>query len=177
MQSVSNRFIYTTLSIVSALAMAFLVWLIYFKSAATTELKFVVYLPYANATFNALSAICLFMGVRAIKNKNLEKHKKLLLAAFVFSTLFLVSYIIYHNFHGDTKFMAQGFIRPIYFFTLISHIVLSIPALPMVLITFALGLLDKKTTHKKWAKWTFPIWMYVSVTGVLIVILLKTFNV
>lgn len=164
------------IAIVSAAAIAFLFWLIYFAPSATTQVSWSSKLPALNAILNTLSASCLLMGVIAVKKKNLELHKKLLFSAFGFSSLFLVSYIIYHYFQGDTKFLAQGMIRPVYFFILISHILLSIIALPMVLTTFYLGIKDSKEKHRKWAKWTFPIWLYVSITGVLIFIILKLFQ-
>jgi putative membrane protein len=116
------------------------------------------------------------MGLIKIKQKKIECHKKNMLLAFAASTLFLICYIIYHTYHGDQKFMGVGFIRPIYFFILISHIGLSVITLPMVLLTFSMAYLKSWEKHSKLAKWTAPLWLYVSVTGVLIVIFLKTFN-
>lgn len=164
------------IALVSIAAICFLFWLIYFAPSAPTKVTWSSKLPALNAILNTLSASCLLMGVIAVKKKNIELHKKLLFSAFGFSALFLISYIIYHYFQGDTKFLATGIIRYIYFFILISHILLSIIALPMVLTTFYLGIKDRKDIHRKWAKWTFPIWLYVSVTGVLIFIILKLFQ-
>lgn len=161
---------------ISILAIIFLFWLIYFAPVAQTDSSFVTILPPLNALLNSLSASALTIGVWHAKKGNIKTHKRFLFSAFIFSALFLLSYITYHHFHGDTKFLAQGLIRPIYFFILISHILLSIIALPMVLNTFYLGVTNKAQKHKKWAKWTFPIWLYVSVTGVLIFVILKLFN-
>lgn len=161
---------------VSLLAVLFLFWLIYFQEAQLTEAAWINYLPYVNASLNGTSALCLILGFRAIKQGNKQSHMRLMRLAFVASSLFLVSYIIYHHFHGDTRFLATGLIRPIYFFTLISHIGLSIVALPMVFTTFYFALTRQFERHKALAKWTYPIWLYVSITGVLIVAFLKLFN-
>jgi putative membrane protein len=99
-----------------------------------------------------------------------------MLAALLFSALFLISYIVYHTFHGDSKFLGEGWIRPVYFFVLISHIALSGICLPMILVTVSLSLLKHFPIHKRWARWTFPIWAYVSVTGVAIYLMLKVFG-
>lgn len=92
------------------------------------------------------------------------------------SALFLVCYIIYHSYQGDTKFLAEGLIRPVYFFILISHILLSMVAVPLVLLTLWFAITQRFTSHKKIARWTFPIWLYVSVTGILVYFVLHNFN-
>ena len=96
-----------------------------------------------------------------------------MLSALTFSTAFLISYIIHHNVHGDTKFTGIGWIRPVYFATLISHILISVATLPMVLTTFFFALTKQFARHKRLARFTFPLWLYVSVTGVAIYFLLK----
>lgn len=158
---------------VSAAALAFLVWLIYFNRTEVFDPEAVAFLPAVNATLNACSAVCLVLAVRAIRAGRREAHGKLMMGAFAFSALFLVSYLVYHAAHGDTKFTGQGLVRPVYFFVLISHIVLSFGALPMILTTFWFSLTKRFSSHKKIARFTFPIWLYVSVTGVLIFVLLK----
>lgn len=163
--------------VVSFLAIAFLVWLIYVKPQTDHGLGWIKHVAIVNAAFNFLSATFLIKGYRHIKKGQRKQHIQSMMTAFVFSSLFLVGYIIYHHFHGETKFLAQGLIRPIYFFILISHILLSVPTLPMVLTTFTLGLRQRYEIHKKWARWTFPLWLYVSVTGVLVTVILKIFNV
>lgn len=172
-----NLAAFSVIGLVSGAAITFLFWLIYFMNPVEVgPTNLVKNLPYLNAFLNSCSAICLFLGVRSIKNGDKEKHIKLMISSLIFSAVFLLSYITYHTLHGDTKFLATGAIRPIYFFILISHIVLSIGALPMVLGTFYLGWQKKWETHKKLAKWTYPIWLYVSVTGVLVVAILKIFQ-
>src|SRR5437764_9687107 len=109
-----------------------LIWLIYFKGRAVGP-QWVGELPKANAVFNSLSAICLVLGYFNIRRRNRLVHMRFMLSATVFSSLFLLSYITYHYFHGDTKFPGHGWIRPVYFFILITHIGLSMVALPLIL--------------------------------------------
>ena len=160
---------------ISVLAIIFLVWLIYFKEAHNygSQLPFTKYLSLVNAILNFLSAVCIIIGIILIKNGRRESHRKLMFGAFAFSTLFLISYIVYHHFHGDTSFPGTGLIKPIYFFVLISHIGLSAIVLPIVLITFAFALSSKYTLHRKIASLTFPLWLYVSVTGVIVYLMLN----
>jgi len=161
--------------ILSAAIATFLVWLIYFKGKIA-EPHWVTLLPAANAFFNSLSAICLIFGYRNIRAGNRLIHKRFMLSATVFSALFLVSYITYHSFHGDTKFPGHGLIRPIYFFILITHITLSMVALPLILGTLWWALNSQFGIHKKVARWTFPIWLYVSVTGVIVFFILRAYT-
>jgi putative membrane protein len=156
----------------SCLVASFLIWLIYFKGSVTAP-GWVAGLPAANATFNSLSAICLVCGYINIRRGNRETHMRFMLTATLFSTLFLISYITYHFFHGDTRFAGHGWIRPVYFFILISHIGLSMVALPLILGTLWWGLGSQFPMHKRIARWTFPIWLYVSVTGVVVYFFLR----
>ncbi len=171
-----NRIVTVSSIGVSVLAFLFLVWLIYLKQSPATHQIEVGFLPAVNSGLNALSAIALIAGVVAIKNKKEALHKVLMVAALAFSALFLITYIIYHSIHGDTVFMGQGLIRSIYFFVLISHILLTVVALPLILATVGMAIIDNRATHKTLARWTFPLWLYVSVTGVLIYFLLKIFG-
>lgn len=161
---------------VSAAAVLFLFWLIYFKEGAEAPVPWIKNLSAVNAGLNSLSTVFLLLAFREIKRKNFQRHMRFNLAAFVTSSLFLVSYIVYHHFVGDTKFMGEGFIRPVYFFILISHIVLSIFVVPLVLTSFYFSLSGKFKTHKKVSRWTFPIWLYVSVTGVVVFFMLKVWS-
>lgn len=154
---------------------ASLVWLIYFKGR-TAGPEWIDNLPAANAVFNSLSATCLILGYREIRRRNRVVHMRYMLSATVFSTLFLISYITYHYFHGDTKFPGHGLIRPIYFFILITHITLSMVALPLILGTLWYALRTQFRFHRKVARWTFPIWLYVSVTGVLVFFILRAYT-
>jgi putative membrane protein len=159
----------------SVVAVTFLLWLIYFKGRAAAP-GWVASLPAANAAFNSLSALCLLAGYRRIRRKELAAHRRLMLAAAAFSALFLVSYITYHYFHGDTRFPGHGWVRPVYFAILISHIGLSMVALPLILATLYFSLSGQFRFHRKVARWTFPIWMYVSVTGVVVFAVLRAYT-
>lgn len=161
---------------VSALAILFLFWLIYFKQDTPLRAAWVEQMPWLNALFNGISACCLMLGLKAILSKQQELHKRYMLSAFVSSALFLVSYIVYHSLHGDTLFLTQGLIRPVYFFILISHIGLSIITLPLVFMTFYFSLTSRFAIHRKLARVTYPLWLYVSITGVVIVFFLKFLN-
>jgi putative membrane protein len=156
----------------SAAIAAFLVWLIYFKGKVSAP-DWVGWLPAANASFNSLSALCLMLGYVNIRRGNRAVHKRFMLTATMFSALFLVSYITYHYFHGDTLFPRHDWVRPVYFFILITHVGLSMVALPLILGTLWFGLGSQFRSHKKIARWTFPIWLYVSVTGVVVYFFLK----
>ena len=161
--------------ILSIAIASFLVWLIYFKGKVAAP-AWVLYLPAANACFNSLSAICLVFGYVNIRRGNRLTHMRFMISATVFSALFLVSYITYHYFHGDTKFPGQGAIRPIYFTVLISHIGLSVIALPLILGTLWYALRSQFRFHKAVARWTFPLWLYVSVTGVVVYFVLRAYT-
>jgi len=158
----------------SAAALAFLVWLIYFRSASTELGDAFSALPAVNATLNALAAVCLVAGFLAIRAKRIKVHLTFMLTALLFSTLFLVSYIIYHAVHGDTKFTGEGAIRITYFVILISHIILSGVMLPMIFTTLYFAARKRFATHRRIARFTLPIWLYVSVTGVVIYFMLRS---
>lgn len=129
-------------------------------------------LPAVNATLNAISAILLLIGYSQIKAGRREQHKTWMLAAFTSSAVFLVCYLVYHAQVGSVPFTRQGFVRPLYFTILITHIVLAAAVVPLVLLTLTRGLKGRFPQHRRIARWTFPIWMYVSVTGVLVYVLL-----
>jgi putative membrane protein len=167
---------YVGIGLFSLVAFSFLVWLIYIKPEPQGPIPPIfAHLPLLNCIFNGFSALSLCIGLWFIKHKNKHAHMVSMLTAFMFSTLFLVSYVIYHSVHGDSIFLGQGWIRPVYFFILISHILLTIAGLPLILSTFFLALIENFERHKKVARWTFPIWLYISVTGVLIYGFLKFF--
>ena len=129
-------------------------------------------LPAVNATLNGLSALFLLAGFHFIRQKNIPAHKKCMLSALATSTLFLTCYLIYHAKAGRTVFTNPQWFRPIYLALLISHTILAVAIVPMVIITLSRALRQRFDQHKKIARWTWPLWMYVSVTGVLIYLLL-----
>lgn len=153
----------------------FLTWLIYFKGGSNYSSELISSLPALNATLNATSAVLLLFGYRAIRRGEYLTHMRFNLTAFVTSAFFLISYVIYHNFHGSTHFPGQGFIRPVYFTILISHIILSALLMPMILTSFYLAFSGKIKKHRKVSKFTLPVWLYVSVTGVAIFFLLRAY--
>ena len=129
-------------------------------------------LPAVNATLNALSGILLLIGYALIRARRIEQHRRVMIAAFVTSSLFLVCYTIYHAQVGSVRFTRQGFVRPLYFTILISHVTLAAAVVPLAVVTLSRGLKGRYSRHRTIARWTWPIWMYVSVTGVLVYVLL-----
>lgn len=161
--------------VVSGLAVSFLLWLLYVHHASADFAGRWMFLPALNATLNGLCAISLCVGFYFITHGNREAHRNSMLLAFVFSSIFLGSYIFNHAVHGDTIFPGHGTVRTLYLSILASHIILSIVALPMVLITFFFSLTGRFAMHRKIARFTFPIWLYVSVTGVVVFAFLKAY--
>ena len=125
-------------------------------------------LPAVNATLNATSAVLLVLAYRAIRARNVERHRRLMLSAAAVSTVFLVCYLVYHARVGSVHFTGQGPVRTVYFAILISHTILAAAIVPLVLRTLFLGLKRLDSRHRRIARWTFPLWLYVSVTGVVI---------
>lgn len=132
-------------------------------------------LPFFHAVLNGSAAILIFTGYVLIKNKKAQLHKVAMLSAFVLSAIFLISYVVSKLTNPPVPFGGEGFIRPLYFFILISHIVLSVPVLPLALLSIYRGMTGEITKHKKLVKWTFPIWMYVAITGVLVYVLMAPY--
>jgi putative membrane protein len=129
-------------------------------------------LPALNATLNAIAGTLLLTGYALIRAGKIDLHRRCMIGAFTASCLFLVSYVVYHAQVGSVHFTRQGFVRPIYFTILITHVTLAVVVLPMAVVTLSRGLKRRFARHRKIARWTFPIWLYVSVTGVLVYILL-----
>jgi uncharacterized membrane protein YozB (DUF420 family) len=129
-------------------------------------------LPAVNATLNGISGVLLLVGYLLIRARRIELHRKVMIAAFTTSTLFLVCYVVYHAQVGSVRFVRQGFVRPLYFTILITHVTLAAAVLPLAIITLSRGLKARYQRHRAIARWTFPIWLYVSVTGVLVYVLL-----
>jgi putative membrane protein len=158
---------------VSIVATLFLFWLIYVHPASDAAAVRYTFLPNVNALLNGLSAIALLAGYYFIRTRRIAAHRASMTTAFVFSSLFLVCYIANHALHGDTLYPVHN---RIYYYAylpiLISHIVLAIVALPIVLITFYLALSRRFPIHRKVARFTFPLWLYVSVTGVVVRVML-----
>jgi len=129
-------------------------------------------LPAVNASLNALSAILLVIGYLLIRARRVDLHRRVMIAAFTASSLFLVCYTIYHAQVGSVPFTRRGFVRPLYFSILITHVTLAAVVLPLAIVTLSRGLKARFARHRTIARWTLPIWLYVSVTGVLVYVLL-----
>lgn len=128
--------------------------------------------PAIDATLNGTTAVLLVIGHHFIKRGSMAKHRAVMIAAFATSSVFLACYLYYHFHVGSVHFRGQGWSRPVYFSILISHTVLAAVVVPMILITLPLGLRNRFDRHRRIARWTYPIWMYVSVTGVVVYLML-----
>jgi putative membrane protein len=163
---------------VSMVASLFLVWLVYYHppiDAAGTHLAF---LPALDAVLNALCAIFLLNGFRHIRARQITAHRNSMFAAFIVSSAFLVAYIANHLLHGDLLFpTTHPVARFVYLWLLLTpHILLAVVALPLILITFFLSLTGRFPAHRRLARWTFPIWLYVSVSGVVVYAMLAAYR-
>jgi len=161
--------------IASGLVLIFLFWLLYFREGAEEVPRWVLALPGFNATLNSIATALLVMAFVQIKKRNFAAHMRYNLAAFVASAFFLISYVLYHNFVGHTPFPGEGAIRPIYFTILISHILLSVLVVPLILSSFFFAFAGKFVLHRRVSRFTFPIWIYVSITGVVIYFILNAY--
>jgi putative membrane protein len=133
------------------------------------------FLPPIYASINGLTAIILILAFSAIRKKNISLHEKLMKIAISLSVIFLVMYVAYHMTSDPTPYGGTGVLRPLYFFILISHIILSIGIIPLVLITYVRAISKLFLDHKKIARFTFPIWMYIAVTGVIIYLMISPY--
>jgi putative membrane protein len=129
-------------------------------------------LPAVNASLNAISGVLLVAGYLLIRARRIEQHRRCMIAAFVASSLFLVCYVVYHAQVGSVRFPRQGFVRPLYYSILITHVTLAVVVVPLAIVTLSRGLQARYPRHRAIARWTLPIWLYVSVTGVLVYVLL-----
>ena len=173
--AISPRPVVAAIVVVSGLAVSFLLWLLYVHPASAGFAGRWMFLPALNALLNGLCAMALCVGLYFIKHHNREAHRASMLLAFAFSSVFLVSYIVNHALHGDTIFPGHGAMRTLYLTILGSHVILSIVALPMVLTTFFFSLTGRFVMHRRIARLTFPIWLYVSITGVAVFVFLKAY--
>jgi putative membrane protein len=160
----------------SAVALLALTGVIYGHGRASTVPAWVSWLPAVNALLNGTSAVFLVLAYRAIRRRDVVTHARRMLVALGASALFLASYVVYHSMHGDTPFRGHGIARPVYFFVLISHVALSAVALPLVFLSFFFSLSGRFGRHKAIARCTLPVWLYVSVTGVLVFGLLRIYG-
>ena len=133
------------------------------------------FLPAVYSALNALTAVILLVGLYFIKNKQREKHEKAMTLAMVSSLLFLLGYVLYHVTNADTRFLGEGWIRPVYFFLLITHIVLAAVIFPFILFTYIRAFTGQFDRHKRMAKWVYWFWLYVAVTGPVLYLMIKPY--
>ena len=168
----SNRAFFVFNAVLSACALAFLAWILVIRRGGDTGLD-LRFLPPVNATLNATAAVLLTAGWIAIRRGQRTIHQYMMVSAFAASALFLVCYLAYHYVHGDTKYAGHGPLRAVYLIILASHILLSMSIVPLSMSAFFFAYKQRFATHKKIGKITLPIWLYVSVTGVVIYFMLR----
>jgi putative membrane protein len=168
----SDRKFMVANAVVSALALSLLAYLLVLPRDVQGG-DALSFMPAVNACLNGAAAVLLVLGRSAIKRGDRARHKRMMVSAFAASSLFLVGYLAYHYVHGDTKFMGTGAIRYAYFSVLISHVLLSIAIVPMALASFYYAFQGRFSTHAKVTRILHPIWLYVSVTGVVIFLMLR----
>lgn len=170
----SDKNIFRLIMVLSVVVFGVVV-VLYNLPKAESMPEWVKALPMLNALLNGTCSVLLLASLYFIRNKQVNIHKKLNITTFVLSALFLVSYIIFHSFGVETKYPADAPMRMVYLFILITHIILAAVVLPLVLITFYYGLTKKYRQHRRIARWTFPIWLYVTVTGVVVYLMISPY--
>lgn len=175
----SNSKIFKKLFIIISILIPMVVALLLFlpKGNASEVEPWIFSLPFYNAIINSLTAMLLIVGYYFVKSGKVKSHKWCMISAFMFGTLFLIGYVIYHSNAPSTKFGGEGITRYLYFSLLLSHILLSFLVVPMVLSAMYFAIFENIIKHKKIVKYTFPIWLYVSISGVLVYILISPYYV
>lgn len=167
---------YTPIVAILTVVIVALVAILFFLPAYEGEVGFdVKLLPLLNAIFNSFTFLALLVALFAIMKKNIRMHRSFILMAFVTTALFLVSYVTYHYLTESTSYGGEGILRGIYFFILITHIVLAVVVVPLALLSLARGLSNQVDKHRRIARWTMPIWLYVSLTGVIVYLMISPY--
>ncbi|MDP5275603.1 DUF420 domain-containing protein [Chengkuizengella axinellae] len=167
---------FTPFIIAVSIILVAVIALLYFLPSYEAEVGFdITILPMLNAIFNSFTFIFLLLALIAIKRKNIKVHRNFILMAFTTTFLFLISYVTYHSLSESTKYGGDDFLRYIYFFVLLSHILLSIVIVPLALMSITRGFNMQIERHRKIARWTMPIWLYVSFTGVLVYLMISPY--
>ena len=169
----SDRPFYVFNAVVSVVALAFIAYILLGRTAGPAGELDLRFLPAVNAGLNSLATCFLVAGWVAIRRRAVRVHKRLMVAAFAASALFLVSYLTYHYVHGDTRYQGVGAIRIVYFAILITHVLLSMAVVPMALSAFWFAWKRQFVRHRRLTRIALPIWLYVSVTGVVIYFMLR----
>lgn len=167
---------YTPIVAILSVVLVGIVAVLFFLPAYKSEVGFdIQVLPLLNAIFNSFTFLFLLTALVAIMKKNIRMHRTFILAAFVTTTLFLASYVTYHYLSESTPYGGEGIMRGIYFFILLTHILLAIVVVPLALLSLFRGLANQVDKHRKIARWTMPIWLYVSITGVLVYLMISPY--
>ncbi|WP_199617145.1 DUF420 domain-containing protein [Paenibacillus alkalitolerans] len=167
---------YTPLIVTLSIAVNAIVAILFFlpEAEGLEHIDFTI-LPMLNAVFNSFTFVFLLMALFFIRKKNIKVHRNFIFAAFTSTLLFLLSYVTYHYATESTPYGGEGIIRYVYFFILITHIVLAIVIVPLALLTTARALNNKVELHRKIARWTMPLWLYVSITGVIVYLMISPY--
>jgi putative membrane protein len=171
----SDRAFFAFNAVVSAAALALLSWLLVFRHGVAGEAPSLRFLPPLNACLNATAAALLVAGRVAINRRRPDVHRYFMVGAFAASTLFLVGYLAYHATHGDTRFGGEGAVRTVYLVLLASHVLLSVPIVPMALAAFYFAWQKRFELHTRVTRILHPLWLYVSVTGVVVYLMLRPY--
>ncbi|MFZ5441844.1 MAG: DUF420 domain-containing protein [Myxococcota bacterium] len=175
MKAPSDRSFFVFNAVVSAAALALLSWLLVFRGGIQSPNVDLRFMPAVNAVLNGTAATLLVAGWVAVKRGRADLHRYFMVAAFAASALFLVGYLAYHAVHGDTKFGGAGAVRVVYLVILASHVLLSIGVVPLSLAAFWFAWKQEFTRHTKVTRWLHPLWLYVSVTGVVVFLMLRPY--
>lgn len=170
----SDKNLYLAVAAISVVAVAAIAWVLYLRDRTGTDTAQLAFMPVVNASLNSISAAAQVAGYLAIRAKKQRLHRAMMLTAFGASALFFIGYLAYHYIHGDTRYPADGPMKGVYLAVLVSHIVASIALVPMVLVTLFNAVRGRFTAHRKLARFTLPVWLYVSVTGVLVFVMLRS---
>lgn len=175
LQSMSERTLSLVIYSISIIVVILVAFLLYVPQAITIEGLNVMVLPKLNAYINSACTILLALGFYFIRNKRIAAHRMMMMSAFGLSILFLLSYVAYHSQAPSTAFGGEGIIRIVYFTILITHIVLAAIIVPLALFTLLRAWRSEFPLHKKIARWTLPIWLYVTITGVIVYLMISPY--
>jgi putative membrane protein len=171
----SEKGIIRWISIIAVIVPVLVAILLFMPTKIDVASDWVYFLPHLNAVINSAATVALIAGVMFIKKGNIEYHRAAMTAAFGLGAIFLVSYVVYHATAESTTFGGEGWIRPVYYFILITHIVLAAVALFPILLAYYYGHTDQRAKHRKVVKFAFPIWLYVTVTGVIVYFMISPY--
>lgn len=171
----SEKGIIRWISIIAVIVPVLVAILLFMPTKIDVASDWVYFLPHLNAVINSAATLALIAGVVFIKKGNIEYHRASMTAAFGLGAIFLVSYVVYHATAESTSFGGEGWIRPVYYFILITHIVLAAVALFPILLAYYYGHTDQRVKHRKVVKFAFPIWLYVTVTGVIVYLMISPY--